>query len=143
MSAPEGHFLYQSQLPIRWGDMDALGHVNNTQYFRYFEQARLEWYENAGFGTSISHSQGMVIVNAFAEFLRPVVYPGTVTVDMHGHSPGTSSFISTYLLSMDGVVYTRASAKIVWIDHVVGKAIPLPESVRAMLASDRHSESCE
>ena len=30
-------------MPIRWGDMDALGHVNNTVYFRYMEQARIEW----------------------------------------------------------------------------------------------------
>ena len=30
-------------MPIRWGDMDAMGHVNNTVYFRYMEQTRIEW----------------------------------------------------------------------------------------------------
>ena len=35
--------VHTSRLPIRWGDMDALGHVNNTVYFRYMEQARIEW----------------------------------------------------------------------------------------------------
>ena len=35
--------VHTSTQPIRWGDMDALGHVNNTVYFRYMEQARIEW----------------------------------------------------------------------------------------------------
>ena len=35
--------VHTSVQPIRWGDMDALGHVNNTVYFRYLEQTRIEW----------------------------------------------------------------------------------------------------
>jgi acyl-ACP thioesterase len=38
-----------SLIPIRWGDMDAYGHVNNTVYFRYMEQARVEYLEKLGF----------------------------------------------------------------------------------------------
>ena len=37
--------LYVSQQRIRWGDMDAFGHVNNTLYFRFMEQCRIEWLE--------------------------------------------------------------------------------------------------
>ena len=39
---------YQMEIPVRWGDMDAMGHVNNTIYFRYFEIARLEWLYSVG-----------------------------------------------------------------------------------------------
>jgi acyl-CoA thioester hydrolase len=35
-------------MPVRWGDMDAYGHVNNTVYFRYMEQVRVEWLEQMG-----------------------------------------------------------------------------------------------
>ena len=35
-------------MPIRWGDMDAFGHVNNTVYFRYMEQVRISWFEQIG-----------------------------------------------------------------------------------------------
>ena len=35
-------------IPVRWGDMDAMGHVNNTVYFRYFEVARLDWLFRVG-----------------------------------------------------------------------------------------------
>ena len=37
------HLVQSTRQSIRWGDMDAFGHVNNTVYFRYMEQARLEW----------------------------------------------------------------------------------------------------
>ncbi|MBM3384043.1 MAG: acyl-CoA thioesterase, partial [Betaproteobacteria bacterium] len=33
------------RIPIRWGDMDAMGHVNNTVYFRFMEQARISWFD--------------------------------------------------------------------------------------------------
>ena len=38
--------IHITKMPIRWGDMDAYGHVNNTIYFRYMEQARVEWIED-------------------------------------------------------------------------------------------------
>ncbi len=134
MSTPEAQFLYQLDFPVRWGDMDALGHVNNIMYFRYFEQARLQWLEHIGFATLGTDTEGMVIVDNHAEYLKPVVYPMHVSITVHGHSPGRSSFISVYTLTVDDVVFTRGSAKIVWVDTVLNKSIPLPESVRALVS---------
>ena len=37
--------VHTMRMPIRWGDMDAMGHVNNTVYFRYIEQARISWLD--------------------------------------------------------------------------------------------------
>ena len=39
---------HEMVIPIRWGDMDAMGHVNNTIYFRYFEIVRIEWFDSIG-----------------------------------------------------------------------------------------------
>ncbi len=134
MSNPEGRFLHQLQFPVRWGDMDALGHVNNIVYFQYFEIARLQWYEQAGFAPLASTEQGMVIVDNHAQYWKPVVYPATITVRMGGHSPGRSSFISTYTLTVEDELHTSGNAKIVWIDTRVGKSVALPESVRALVS---------
>lgn len=137
MVNPEGTLLYQLDFPIRWGDMDAMGHVNNAMYFRYFEQARVQWFEQLGFGTlSKTQTQGLVIVDNHAQYLKPVTYPMHVKVQMFGHSPGRSSFISSYLLTADEVLFTRGSAKVVWIDTIAGKSIPLPESVLAIFTPD-------
>ena len=129
---PEGKLLYQCDFPIRWGDMDALGHVNNTMYFRYFEQTRLEWYEQY-IGSLVSGGEGILIVDNHAEYLKPVVYPAHVTIRMGGHSPGRSSFISTYTLTVDDILYSRGSSKVVCVDAKAGKSVPMPDSIRQLL----------
>ena len=133
---PEGRLLHQSEFAIRWGDMDAMGHVNNIMYFRYFEQVRLEWYDQVVSAPLASTSEGMVIVDNHAEYLKPIVYPAFVKAKMYGHTPGRSSFVSTYFLTVDDVLYTRGSSKIVWIDMAIGKSMPLPQLIRAQLETD-------
>lgn len=136
MANSEGKLLYQSDFPIRWGDMDAMGHVNNVMYFRYFEQVRMEWYDQSGFAERSAANQGIVIVDNHAEYLKPVTYPMHINVQMFGHEPGRSSFISSYLLTVDGVLFTRGSAKIVWIDTALGKSMTLPSDVRDLLTTE-------
>lgn len=133
---PEGAELHRMELAVRWGDMDALGHVNNIMYFRYFEQARIAWYEGAGFGSlgSGGDGGGMVIVDNRAEYLRPIVYPATLDIRMGGHSPGRSSFATTYTIAVGGELYTRGASKIVWIDRASGRSTPLPQALRERLA---------
>ena len=76
--------------------MDALGHVNNTVYFRYMEQARLEWLYAARRPTRTSERHGPVIANASCNFRIPLVYPGDVEVRMYLGAPGRSS-VDSYL----------------------------------------------
>lgn len=40
--------VFETRFPVRWGDMDAMGHVNNTVYFRYLETARIDWMVSVG-----------------------------------------------------------------------------------------------
>jgi acyl-CoA thioester hydrolase len=68
---------HEMVIPIRWGDMDAMGHVNNTVYFRYFEIVRLEWLFKVGAPTD-PNGLGPVIVNAFCNFIRQLEFPGDV-----------------------------------------------------------------
>ena len=72
------HAVFEMRMPIRWGDMDAFGHVNNTVYFRYMEQVRISWFEHMDFLGHRAHGQGPVIVNASMEFLKQLHYPGDV-----------------------------------------------------------------
>jgi len=46
--------VHQSTVQLRWGDMDAMGHINNTLYFRYMEVARLEWIFSTGASTDLN-----------------------------------------------------------------------------------------
>lgn len=131
------HLIHTTQIPIRWGDMDAYGHVNNTIYFRYMEQARCEWLEAMDIGVGVGDS-GPVIVNASCTFLIPLTYPGTVEVRTFVGEPGRSS-IPTYVemrVVGDERIYAEGAAKVVWMDTRSGKSVPLPDRVRASLHSE-------
>ncbi|MBK7331510.1 MAG: acyl-CoA thioesterase [Betaproteobacteria bacterium] len=126
--------VHTSIQPVRWGDMDALGHVNNTVYFRYMEQARIEWlYALAQEGVGYLSGTGPVIVNASCTFMVPIVYPGDVEVRMYLAEPGRSSIGSHYELDCAGKRMAEGDAKIVWIDLASGRSVPLPDHVRAKL----------
>ena len=126
--------VYTSVIPIRWGDMDAMGHVNNTVYFRYLEQARIEWYtfmgreKNAGMET--------VVVNAHCSFMVALTYPGDVEVRTYAGAPGRSSFeIMQEIRRTDApdILCARGGARVVWIDRSTGKSAPLPDTVRQLI----------
>jgi acyl-CoA thioester hydrolase len=120
--------------PLRWGDMDALGHVNNTVYFRYMEQARMEWLDGlAALGLGYVKGEGPVIVDASCTFREPLVYPGQVEVRMFLASPGRTSVGSYYELWKDGRLHADGAARIVWIDLSTGRPAPLPEAVAGPL----------
>ena len=57
-----------------------MGHVNNTVYFRYMEQARIGWFESLVPRGEAWSETGIVIANASCNFKRPINYPGTVEV---------------------------------------------------------------
>lgn len=127
--------LLTTPIKVRWGDMDALGHVNNTCYFRYCEQVRMEWFASLELEASSDPSSQIVIINAFCEFLVPVVYPCTIAVDMSASLPGRSSFMSHYVIrdAVANTVFCNGTAKIVWVNEQGNKSVPLPDTVRTLL----------
>lgn len=110
--------------------MDALGHVNNTAYFRYMEQARIEWLFGLPEGDGgYRRGSGPVIVNASCDFLLPLVYPGQLQVSMYLGDPGRTSVGSFYEIHSGGRKFADGASRIVWIDIASGKPVPLPAAV--------------
>jgi len=131
---PARKLVHSVSIPIRWGDMDAQGHVNNTVYFRYMEQARVEWLESVREGAGDVGGLGSVIVNASCTFKLPLSYPGVIEVRMSVDAPGRSSLDTHYELWMNDRKYAEGSARIVWIDVNTQRSTPLPERLRALCA---------
>ncbi|MGH8801410.1 MAG: acyl-CoA thioesterase [Casimicrobiaceae bacterium] len=125
--------VHTSHQPMRWGDMDMLGHVNNTVYFRYMEQARIEWTYALARGRAYQDGHGPVIVNASCTFRESLVYPGEVEVRMYLGDPGRTSLGSYYELWFGGKCCAEGAARIVWTDRATGRPVPLPEAVRTLL----------
>lgn len=127
--------LHTARIPVRWGDMDFYGHVNNTVYFRFLEQARVEWIEQAGYAVDPNRESGPVVINASCTFLRPVNYPATVIVKLYAGDVGRSSVMTWYELFVEGEegLYAEGSSKVVWMDMTSNKSVPIPDGFRAML----------
>lgn len=123
---------------IRWGDMDAFGHVNNTVYFRYMESARIAFLEQAAGDLGVQ-GEGPVIVTAYCTFLKQLKYPGDIEIRSYAGPAGRSSFELTHEIRMvdaDGnadVVYAEGGGKVVWVDFAAEKSLPLPAGLRALL----------
>lgn len=128
--------VHEMTVPIRWGDMDAMNHVNNTLYFRYLEIARIEWMHSIGAAPD-PQGEGPVILNAFCNFYKQLEYPGDVRVKMYVSDPGRTTFESWCTLErtdQPGVIYAAGGATTVWVDFPAQKARPLPDWVREIVS---------
>ena len=128
--------VYEMVIPIRWGDMDAMGHINNTVYFRYMETARIDWLQSIGCQPD-AQGEGVVIVNAFCNFHRQFEYPGEVLIKTYVSDPGRSSFETWATMEKvgePGVLYATGGATTVWVDFPKQKSAPLPEWLRQIVA---------
>jgi acyl-CoA thioester hydrolase len=120
---------------MRWGDMDAMGHINNTVYFRFLEQVRCDWLEDIGYGMSIEQDSSPVLINTSCTFLLPMHAPGTAVITMFASPPGRSSVETFYEIRLqdDDRLFAIGSAKLVWIDLATEKSTPLPQRLVDLL----------
>ncbi|NDV11763.1 acyl-CoA thioesterase [Crenobacter caeni] len=126
--------LGEKQLPVRWGDLDAIGHLNNTVYFRLLEEVRVQWLEDIGLPIEPG-AVGPVIVHTACHFKREINYPATVTVSIELEHLGRSSLRLRhhfYVGDDRETVYALGEVTLVWVDYAAGKSVPLPEEIRAL-----------
>jgi acyl-CoA thioester hydrolase len=130
---PEKKLVHVERIVLRWGDMDAMGHVNNTVYFRFMEQARIGWFEGLVPRGEAWTGTGIVIANASCNFRRPLNYPGTVEVKVYVAPPGGSSVATFYELALDDELYADGAALVVFVDMARQKPMRIPETIRLKL----------
>lgn len=125
--------LKRTHIEPRWGDMDALGHINSLEYLAYMQECRVQWLMDM----NLSFDEVTpVLVNLHGEFKAEVVYPNTVEVVMYGSKPGRSSFLSEYEVWAKGekdYLCATGYAKMVWIDSNKRNSVALPKSLRSRL----------
>ncbi len=125
-------------VPLRWGDMDALGHINNTLYFRYMETVRVEWLRGLmQRQRRVRGGQGIVIANAFCNFLSELVYPGEIVVRHFSGKVGNTSFdtfVTMHPADRQDVCAATGGATVVWVDMAAGRRpAALPDWLREEL----------
>ena len=133
MNAPR--LLHSLRLHVRWGDMDALGHVNNAEYLRYFEQSRIVWLEGLGYPVA-GKGSGPILAKVSVTYLRPIVYPSELEIRLYAGHVGNSSFtlVSEIVNGRDASErFTEGEFVTVWVDYDAARSVPIPETLRAIL----------
>ena len=104
------------QLPVQWGEMDAFGHVNNVVYFKYFESARIKYFNLLEFGVN-NQQIAPILAETKCRFWRPLTYPDNITVGARISSIGNSSFVMEYAIESDkiGLVATGQGLSLIHI----------------------------
>ena len=138
MSPPptaERRLLHSLRLPVRWGDMDALGHVNNAEYLRYFEQSRIVWLEGIGYAVA-GEGTGPILAKVSVTYLKPIVYPTEMEIRLYAGPVGNTSFtlLSEIVNGRDAAErFTEGEFVTVWVDYGASKSVPIPDRLRAIL----------
>ena len=126
---PQGLIIEQE---VIWGDMDAYGHVNNVQYLRYFETARIKYFDAILKGTNEWAAEGIpVVAKLSCDYKRPVVYPDTLYMRTYTKSMSVASMVMvSEMKSSHGGIAAIAECVIVFVDKEKGRPRPIHKTIR-------------
>jgi acyl-CoA thioester hydrolase len=115
---------YQNKQYVRWGDLDAFGHVNNATYLVYAQEARFAW----------SKMIEMVVARAEVDFIAPI-YTGDIYIDVEiwVHKVGNSSFGITYEMKNGEELLARVKTVQVTVSMETKKSRPINDAERDFL----------
>ena len=129
--------VHEMHIAIRWGDMDAMGHVNNASYFRYMETIRIDWLHAIGCQPD-PQAEGPVIVNAFCNFHKQLQYPGDIVIKMYVSDSARTTFetwVTMERADQPGSICAAGGATTIWVDFPAQKAKTLPDWLRLRFSS--------
>jgi acyl-CoA thioester hydrolase len=125
-----------TELPVQWGDQDALGHVNNVVFFRWWETARIDYCRKIGLmRDDASLTIGTVLAAMQCDFRRQLAFPDTVRIGSRLARVGNSSIrIEHQLISLtQNEIAAEAVSTIVAFDFEKQVSLAVPDSMRAAM----------
>ncbi|MEN1958052.1 thioesterase family protein [Luteimonas sp. MJ204] len=133
--AEHGKLLHRLPIELRWRDLDAFNHVNNSNFMTYLEEARIRWFESLG-TEWVTDATAPLLAAVQMNYRQPIPYPGSIVVELTADRVGTSSVtLGHRITSADGaVLHADGHVVMVWIDRASGRPTPLPEVVRTIAA---------
>lgn len=122
---------FRMELSPRWGDLDAMNHVNNATYLRYLEEARIQWL-NSQNTAWFDEDSAPVLASATVNYRMPIEYPSTIVIELTSQRIGTSSLTVAHRIldAGNGTLHCDGHVVVVWVDRNSGKSSPLPEGIR-------------
>lgn len=136
MAEPElGRWPVTIELPVAWGEMDAFGHVNNTVYLRWFETARIAYFERTGLLERMEAERvGPIVARVSVDYRKPLRYPDQLRVACTVLRMASTSFVMRQRVvsaALGGEVAAEGETVVVMMDYKTGAKLMLPQNLRA------------
>lgn len=122
--------------PVQWGDQDALGHVNNTVYFRWCESARIAYLQRLGLGDWMEPTTlGPILAHIGCNYKRQLHFPDTVRIGSRISQLGRTSITMEHaLVSLaQNAIVAESTSVIVVFNYETQKPTSIPQEVRAAI----------
>jgi len=126
-------FTVVVDLNIEWGDMDALRHVNNIEYFKYFQVARIAYFEKiASDGVLREKRIPLILASTQCKFIYPLAYPDSISVGVRVDAMADQYFTMKYAVvsHQHQRLVAIGDAKVVMFDYVNNKKTSIPDEIR-------------
>lgn len=128
-----GNWPFSLELRVAWGEMDAFQHLNNVQYVRYIESARIAYFDALKIPLMPSGA-GPILASQTIHYRKPIVYPDIVHVETTTTKIGTTSIVNAYRIISDKVgLAAEAESTCVWYDYPTATKAPVPDDLRAAI----------
>lgn len=127
--------VFETRMEVRWGDVDSMHHVNNTVYFRYFEEARVRLFRCAA--DAATAAPAIALAHASCDFLMPLRYPALIVVGLKPLRLGRTSLeLECWVAAAvdPRIVYARGRSVVVRVDEQTQRPMRWTAADRRALA---------
>ena len=126
-------FSFITQMNVEWGDMDALQHVNNVEYFKYFQKARIAYFEkNSSEDLFVESRISTILASTQCKFIYPLKYPDTISIGARVDLMADQYFTMKYAVISDKnqKLVAVGDAKVVMFDYDKNMKASVPQEVK-------------
>jgi acyl-CoA thioester hydrolase len=108
---------FETRVPIRFADIDAMGHVNNAIYFTYFEQARMAFFRERVGKVWDWTVDGIIVAHNEIDYKRPVLLQDDMRILLWVEKVGTKSFEVKYEVMVEDQLCATGGSVLVCFNH--------------------------
>ena len=126
-------FSFITQMNVEWGDMDALQHVNNVEYFKYFQKARIAYFEkNSSEDLFVESRISTILASTQCKFIYPLKYPDTISIGARVDLMADQYFTMKYAVISykNQKLVAVGGAKVVMFDYDNNIKASVPQEVK-------------
>lgn len=136
-------FSFVIDMDVDWGDMDALQHVNNVEYFKYFQKARIAYFEKNNSDNLFTESRiSTILASTQCKFIYPLIYPDSISVGARVDAIADEYFTMKYAVisSNNQKLVAIGDAKVVMFDYEKNSKTPIPKEIKKRIIEFEKTE---